>query len=285
MKGSGRDLVPAYWMMSFVNRMLAQFFKREQMLQIGEHQLKLDRWARHENEYYLWSQRGFPQGAMCFDFAIDLLTRPGDCVLDAGANIGFTSLLFLRAGAKLVHAIEPDPRNAVRLRAIGAPQLRVHECALGKDDEELDLHLSTRHMQGSTLDPRQVALFPRVFRGSQSVRVPVRRVDSMFLDAKLDIMKIDIEGAESAMLAGAQETLQRSPPRAIILESYDQYFAETDAQLKPHYRNVVRLVGDRNAGVLRAVSANTPAKSLSGRYFVNPPTYVYSLDAWHGDRI
>lgn len=51
-------------------------------------------------------------------FLLQRFVKPGDAVLDAGANIGFTALEMLEAGAKTVVALEPLPAIFDRLRSI-----------------------------------------------------------------------------------------------------------------------------------------------------------------------
>jgi FkbM family methyltransferase len=130
---------------------------------------------------------------------------PGALVVDLGANVGRTVQLFAGRGAR-VHAFEPNPDAfAVLARATaGLPRVTLHQAAVGDADGEARLFLHTDyraddldHLESSSLiaDKGNVD-------AARSVTVPVRDVAGIVdaLGEPVDFMKIDVEGAEYAIL-------------------------------------------------------------------------------------
>ena len=142
------------------------------------------------------------------------LVSQATVVLDIGANLGLYTLLSARAGAQ-VYAFEPDPRtlpflvgnierNGLSDRVIVVPK------AVSDSDgiETLELHR----------DPAQSGLFPRHSSG-QVVTIESIRLDT-FLKEKnqvdVDVIKLDIEGAELRALDGMKKTIASYVGRLVM---------------------------------------------------------------------
>ena len=146
--------------------------------------------------------------------------REGDTALDVGANLGQFTLLASQAvgPAGRVVAVEASPamadrlRNNVRLNA--AANVQVLELAAWDRSETLWLDAG---------EPGNCGM-ARVAAGKQQDHLtPVRaaRLDEALPEAgitAIDVMKIDIEGAELNALAGLSGLIERAPPRAIYCE-------------------------------------------------------------------
>jgi hypothetical protein len=65
------------------------------------------------------------------------------------------------------------------------------------------------------------SIFPSLFDGTMQ-RVAMRMVDVILAGRPSAVWKLDVEGAE-ADDQGARDTLEHSPPRAIIAELYDPF--------------------------------------------------------------
>lgn len=151
------------------------------------------------------------------------IVRPGDRVMDVGANLGVVSLLLanLVGPGGEVHAFEPNPAvHALFRKSIdrnGFRQVRTYACALGsRNGESLDLTFPASNAGQGTLGQS------RVGEGWKRVTVPVRSLDSLAAEVELDrvrLMKIDVEGFEAEVLQGARDWLTRTPPTAILFES------------------------------------------------------------------
>ena len=181
------------------------------------------------------------------------LVRPGDSVIDVGAQLGFvTSHLAALVGPRgSVASFEPDPNALKQLRATVAAnqhaQVTIHALAASAHDGELTLHVSptlgwstavdnTHHRDLAPTHVRCARLDTLAARGE--IRRPVR------------LVKIDVEGYEHAVLDGAAQLLAEDRP-AVLLELSELLLrpsglkpADVVARLPPNYR-VQRIVEPR----------------------------------------
>jgi FkbM family methyltransferase len=164
--------------------------------------------------------------------------RPGDVVLDCGANIGAYTRYALRAGASQVVAIEIMPENIAALRRnfareISEGKVIVYPKGVWDKEGTLPIYESPSH---DTIGTSVVAL-----RGRErsSIEVPLTTIDILVNELKLahvDVIKFDIEGAESKALAGAQSTVSRFRPRlAVALEHALNDVADLPRQVKTQW--------------------------------------------------
>jgi len=140
------------------------------------------------------------------------LLRPGMRVLDLGANIGFFALLAARLVGPTgqVIAVEPNPRNARLLeasrRSNGFEHLVVMQLAAGRANGLLVLN--TSYSNGTTAE-----LSGRIESVLQAQTVPCVRIDQILPeDGPVNLVKIDVEGAEFAALQGCEAMLRRDRP-------------------------------------------------------------------------
>jgi FkbM family methyltransferase len=163
---------------------------------------------------------------------IDRIVRPGDTVLDIGANLGIVTmrLASLVGNGGLVHAFEPNPRLiALLLRTVernAAQNVRVHAHALGAEECELDLTFPEENLGMATMENRQFA------KEWNKIRVPVKTLSSVARELELGhvrLVKIDVEGYEEMVFRGALDWMSANPPDAILFESYShntQHFCD-----------------------------------------------------------
>lgn len=153
-------------------------------------------------------------------FSGDHAIKPGDVVLDCGANVGVFTRQVLELGAAKVVAIEPAPENLECLRRnfkteIESGRVIVYPKGVWNKDDELELNV----------DPANSAADSFVIKreGSHVVaRVPLTTIDKLVVELglpKVDFIKMDIEGAEPNAIDGAAETLKRFKPR-LSLSAY-----------------------------------------------------------------
>jgi FkbM family methyltransferase len=229
----------------------------------------------HEKRYALGLLFGFRNPQADIDSLLFRANiRPGDVILDAGANIGITAAEALACGASRVICVEPENSLIERLnllKELCPNQMSILHCALGARDGFAELMLSETHNQGHTISPTMSSLFPGIF-GSQTQRVQVSTIDLALFDTPADIWKLDIEGAEADTIRGARHTLERAPPRVIFAELYDP-FAEEVIGLLPQYQVRRAALGkvDYSLHLLDQVGGVLP-----DNFCVTSPIYVFT---------
>jgi len=143
--------------------------------------------------------------------------RPGDVVLDCGANIGLYTLSALERGASLVVAVEPALDNVECLRRnlaayIAAGRVVVYPKGVWDKDDVLPLNI-----QPSNSASYSVAL--RYRGATPGPQVELTTIDELVRELRLervDYIKMDIEGAERAALAGGAEVIRKFRPRLTV---------------------------------------------------------------------
>jgi FkbM family methyltransferase len=141
--------------------------------------------------------------------------REGDVVVDAGASEGLFTRFALERGAQVI-AVEPFGPMAEALRRTFAPEIaagtvRVEQAAVSDRPGEARLTLPDPSQPwGATISPR----------GDDAGEVvPQVTIDDLVERScwgRCDFLKMDVEGAERAAVAGASATLRRDRPRLSI---------------------------------------------------------------------
>ena len=191
----------------------------------------------------------FPSAQLGVRKALGRYLRPGDVFVDAGANIGvFTTFGARQVGPEgRVIAFEMMPGTAARLRdhleVNGITNTKVIEGALS-------------HRAGETVEAVQPA---GSFGQASIARAPGERdattrlsVQTITLDeclndvAQIDVMKLDIEGAEPAALRGATACLART--RYLVFEDWGVESEATEIARAAGF-SIERLDGNNVVGI------------------------------------
>ncbi len=150
---------------------------------------------------------------------VQSLLGPGDVFVDVGANIGYFSVLAAErvGGAGQVFAFEPDPENYRLLEANLAlngfgPRSHTVCAALAEADGEGVLYLSNDNLGDH-----------QVFAAADTRRhIPIKLLDGgRYLAARaarVDLLKVDTQGAEHAVLSGLLPYLQGRPTLRLLVE-------------------------------------------------------------------
>ena len=139
------------------------------------------------------------------------LVDRGRVSLDVGANLGLYTYFLARRSPR-VYAFEPNPYPFRVLARVADRNVTVLPVALSDRSGEVDLAVPRGPRGWSSNGAAVERDFP--FR-STVVRVACRRIDDLGL-APIGFIKIDVEGHERQVLAGAQETLARDRPRLLV---------------------------------------------------------------------
>ena len=151
--------------------------------------------------------------------------RAGDVVVDVGAHVGVHALSAARRlhelGGGRVIAFEPtdDSSAAVRLAAAGNDlPVEVVRAGLGEADGTIELRADPRY------GPADAGVRSQFGAGEVVATAPLLAFDAWaernHLD-RLDVVKIDVEGAEILALRGMRESLVRLRPRLLAVEVKD----------------------------------------------------------------
>ncbi|TMF53932.1 MAG: FkbM family methyltransferase [Chloroflexi bacterium] len=158
------------------------------------------------------------------DLIVSIL-RPGDVFFDVGANVGFFSLVGAQAvGEKgAVHAFEPLPHLAALIRRTVARNKLANVRVL-----EMAVSASTRAVQMAAMKD---SAYSHILEGASKVDAGrggwrEMSVQTTSLDEYLAgqrskaprLIKMDIEGAEMAALAGARDLLSNPAGPDVICE-------------------------------------------------------------------
>jgi FkbM family methyltransferase len=152
------------------------------------------------------------------------LLKPGDTVLDIGANHGFYSLIAASriAPGGRIHAFEPSRnfyeliRASVSVNGLGEV-VSVHNVALGDSEGEVRLTYNPGWSGGANISMTEV---PGAESGLDSEAVRCVVLDSYLGDQlpRVDVIKMDIEGAEGIALKGMTQIIDRSPGLRMMME-------------------------------------------------------------------
>ena len=157
------------------------------------------------------------------------LAGPPATVVDVGANTGDWSagLLNFYTPDRLI-CVEPDPKLASNLRdrfaALSA--VRVFERAVGSTAGSGELKVMEDPVFNSLRQPTGHVrdLYPSTFRVLETVQVEVQTLDTLLADVpRVKLLKIDVQGFEREVLAGAAAVLRRTD------------FVLMEVNFKPHY--------------------------------------------------
>lgn len=167
------------------------------------------------------------------------LVKPGMTVLDVGAHVGYYARLCARlVGEKgRVIAFEPHPRTyAVLMKNIAAyPNVTALQLAVAEAEGTAELYdylmmsasgslhydpalldLQKSHVTADDIAPRIAGDFP-----VEKFSVRTRPIDDCLAELKItqvDVIKMDIEGAEIGALRGMRTTIANSPGLTLIME-------------------------------------------------------------------
>ncbi len=184
----------------------------------------------------IW-QWGFEETERGF---VERYLQPGMCVLNVGANSGLYAILAGRivGPSGEVHAFEPATVNVDRLRRNlalnGLSNVSVNDCAVSDTSGTLELCRDPMHPQ---LDSHYSVRALGGGRGDLIERVQSTSLDEYWLRhcrgklRPVDMIIIDVEGAELQVIKGAMSLLGASP-RVVIMAECTENLEEIERLLR-----------------------------------------------------
>lgn len=142
--------------------------------------------------------------------------------VDVGANQGEFSVAAARIARKVL-AFEPVSEYRRRLltnvRLNDFDNVQVYPFALSEEEGVLPIYDQKGSYSDGTRNEGLPTLFPSASRDEAREVVPVRRLDDVLIEAgidRVDLIKLDIEGAEWPALRGAVRTVEIYRPILIL---------------------------------------------------------------------
>jgi FkbM family methyltransferase len=201
---------------SFVGKLLRMPLKlipRGMVLPILQGRFRGKKWIVGAGEHGYWLGSYELNKRLAFEREV----QPGAVVYDIGANVGYFSLLAsaLAGPEGRVFAFEPLPRNIRYLRQ----HIQINHL------ENVDV------IEAAVSDRSGVAYFDLGASSAMGhlapqgeLEVQMEPLDALLAEGKLEppsVMKIDVEGAEYAVLSGAKELLKNHRP-LLFLDTHDR---------------------------------------------------------------
>ena len=162
------------------------------------------------------------------------LARPGDTFFDVGANVGLHSLGVydvVRSSGGAVHMFEPNPtmsrllQRTFHANAFWAG-VYINQPALSDRDGTADMTVYEDWWGGARLQsPENIASSEHPWARDATIReqfeVPTTTIDKYCHGRgvdRIDLLKIDVEGHEEAVVAGMKGITESSPDLKVVLE-------------------------------------------------------------------
>ena len=203
------------------------------------------------------------------------LIAPGDTVVDAGANIGYATLLASLAAGPTGRVVAFEPHPALFEILTGNINRARHQF----DIAEVDLR------QSALSDSPGTAILdvPQAFAGNDGVArlgapaftatgdallVRVETLDDVLNTAAVTVLKLDVEGFEGAALKGAARALREHRIRHILFEDHHPQPSDVVRDLQSAGYRVFSLGWTMRGPIVRPVDAAALAKAYEAPNFI-----------------
>lgn len=157
------------------------------------------------------------------------LTQGTAVAVDVGANIGYYTLLLAKK-CKRVYAIEPEKTCFEILKKnVEANNLRnvvlINQAAGGKKEEVVIIHNNKNFGDHKIKTPQSFGRLPLTVELSN---IPCNSLDNMLKKEKrIDLIKIDTQGWEPQVVAGAKKIIERDSPVLFLEYTPSEYLDES----------------------------------------------------------
>lgn len=181
------------------------------------------------------------------------MLRPGDVVIDCGANVGDVTEVLSATGAT-VHCFEPDPYafSLLEDRFGDAANVHLHNQAAGVTAGSIGLMRAESFGE----DPKKNTVMSTTLPGGRGIStetdnvIEVEMIDfPAFLSGlvaehgDIAMLKMDIEGAELDILEAMEERDLFAPVRVTLVETHERKFPD----LRPRFRALKERIGEKYA--------------------------------------
>ncbi len=203
--------------------------------------------------------------------------KKGDVVLDIGANIGNNTLVAAEVVGSLgrVYAFEPDPKNFALLKknieANGYQNVVLVNKALSDKNGKGKLFLSVENNHGDF----------RIFGtgdGRKSIGIDLITLDSYFGSKipKINVIKIDVQGAEALVIKGATKTLAKQKKLTLFTEFWPMALRQSGSSAREYADILVK--NKFKLYEIDTVNKRTSKVSFSQLFKKYPEDSLYNAD-------
>jgi len=188
--------------------------QRDLILRIGEY-VREETFGPKVSRLQAWDQNIERVTQQVTDTALEFLPD-GGVLIDVGANTGLFTEQILRARGIRAYLFEPVPEyfRYCKEKFSQARGVSVENLALADTPGQLTLYMDQKNLGWNTLEATKCT------DGMQPVEIQAVTFDSYAEAAgidRIDLIKIDVEGAEYRVLKGMQKTLARLRQKPVIL--------------------------------------------------------------------
>lgn len=149
-----------------------------------------------------------------------------DVILDIGANIGLYSLAMAKHTKGRVYAFEPNPKTSRlaqnHIERNNVENVELHKIGLSDEVTTATLHNATDDLGKASLRAQSSS--------KNDVEVEISTIDVFLKKQKIksvDLIKIDVEGLEMAVIRGGWKTIESQLPH-ILFEATPDWMNEND---------------------------------------------------------
>lgn len=144
-------------------------------------------------------------------------------IVDGGASIGSTSIRFLEEFPRsVVHSFEPYPKFYDILRKCQKTNknIKSYPYALADCDGKNRLSINKSEGTNSLLKSDGTKDHPHndLFYSVNTINIETKKLDNVFKDQSIDILKLDLQGGELNALKGATNLLAEKRIKSILCE-------------------------------------------------------------------
>ena len=147
------------------------------------------------------------------------ILRPGDIMIDVGANVGLISIIAARLVGKTgtIHSFEPQPslldlfQQSIKANLYN--QIILHPVGLSDRNGKMSLKVPKNNYGKGSLS--------RDYPAAETIEIPIFKLSEYMKKYQLEsirLMKIDVEGHETQVIKGALELFKKVTPEVIIFE-------------------------------------------------------------------
>lgn len=236
---------------------------------------------KSENELLIGPNNAFALLALMYQGLYERITssiirrllKKNDVVIDVGAGFGYFTLLSAKiVGPKgIVFAFEPEPLHYVIL------QLNVK---LNNLNNVHIFNYAVANFNGIAklfVRGEESSLFRRAAKVERVVLVRVVRLDDVIpYSLSVDLIKMDIEGAEPLALEGMHEIIKRSRDLKLIIELNSEALRDAGFQVRDLI-GILHELGFRKLVVIDEIKENIKGIHDCGTQLLNKITYTINL--------